>query len=137
MRRLTDAELSLLKRISLYGYFSVESMSDAEIHAAQTPRRDYDALGGDLSSFCVNRNTLRIIQSEEERRQQDHERQESQSCCQQNLDGMNRLAKMNKKSKKKRELLISLIAVPIVAMLIEDAYSFLKELIAHLIKLLR
>lgn len=134
MRRLTDTELIILKRISLYGYLSVESMSEEELHAAQTLYRELDALGGDLDSFCVNRNTLHIIQSEEGRRQQDYDRHEKQIRYQQNLNDMNRLAQMNKKSDKKRELFITLIATPIIAKIIEEAYPFVKKLIAYLVK---
>lgn len=134
MRRLTDAELTILKRIRLYGYLSVESMSEEELYAAQTLYHDFDALGGDLDSFCVNRNTLRIIQSEEERRQQDRDRHENQIRLQQDLDDMNRLAQMNKKSDKKKEFILTVLIAPIVIKFIEDAYSFIKELVAHIIK---
>ena len=137
MRRLTDTELTILKRISLYGYLSVESMSEEELHAAQTLYRELDALGGDLASFCVNRNTLRIIQSEEERRQQDRNHNENQIHLQQDLDDMNRLAQMNKKSDKKKEFILTVLIAPIVIKLVEDSYSFLKEVIAYLINLFR
>ena len=134
MRRLTDTELTILKRINLYGYLSVQSMSEEELNAAQTLYRDLGALGGDLDSFCVNRNTVHVIKSEEERRQQDRDHKENQIRLQQDLDDMNRLAQMNKKSDKKRELIIMILIAPLIAKFVEDLYTLTKELVAYLIE---